>query len=457
MPTVITKTVKPSGGDYSLVSTAVAAIPADMVAADEQWDIVVFEQVGGYLDGFDMPSITTDATRYPRIIANPGDEYDNTTDTGSFLTAFRNFDGVITANSCNNLVTDGIGFKNTGTVSARAFSSVSNNITLSKVYGFTSAAYYVFDFNNAMDTTLLNCITEGGTRGVHTQNFSSGTITNHLSIDNTEQGFQKGSSSNLWVIKNALYLGPGAWTLGSGWLAGTDYNASSDTTAVGANSLQNRTTADLVDYAGNDYRTKSSSALATAGEGGTFIGYKLEASSGIEATVTEILNPLIDSSTVNVDYNVSANITEFLQSKQESSLVDIQGTIEVIANVTETLNSFIDNSVIQVQQPQSVNIQVTESLQSLSDTAQALIKIKVESNVTETLNSFVDNVNAIISFNVESQVTEQLSSFTDLSFIQLPTNWNIKPPVDTEWQVKTGEDTDWSAKQKVTTTWIKKG
>ena len=202
----------------------------------------------------------------------------------SYLTAFRNFNGTITNNNCNFLVIDGIGLKNTGTVSSRAYTGIMDNIQLLNLYGTTAASYYVFDLNGATGVTVANCITEGGTRGIHTNNFSGGTITNHLSIDNTEQGFQKGASGNLWVIKNALYLGPGAWTLGSGWLAATDYNASSDTTAVGANSLQNRTTADLVDYAGNDYRTKSSSALATAGDGGTFIGYKLEASTGIEVT-----------------------------------------------------------------------------------------------------------------------------------------------------------------------------
>lgn len=59
-----------------------------------------------------------------------------------------------------------------------------------------------------------------------------------------------------------------------------DYNAGFDTSAPGANSLDNRTTADFADFAGGDYRTASGSALATAGDGvlAAYIGYALETS-----------------------------------------------------------------------------------------------------------------------------------------------------------------------------------
>ena len=85
------------------------------------------------------------------------------------------------------------------------------------------------------------------------------------------------------TFTNCLKLGGGTGYAAS--LTGSDHNASDDTTAPGANSLQNRTTADLVNFAGGDYRTASGSVLATAGLGGTFIGFALESSSGISLTV----------------------------------------------------------------------------------------------------------------------------------------------------------------------------
>jgi hypothetical protein len=85
-----------------------------------------------------------------------------------------------------------------------------------------------------------------------------------------------------WHVTNCLKLGTGTGFVQS--VTGSNYNASSDTSAPGANSLQNRTTADVVNFAGGDFRTASGSALSTAGDGGTFIGAALEAGGGVTVT-----------------------------------------------------------------------------------------------------------------------------------------------------------------------------
>lgn len=83
-------------------------------------------------------------------------------------------------------------------------------------------------------------------------------------------------------------------------LAGSDYNASEDSTAPGGNSLTSRTSADFADFGGADYRTADGSALATAGQGGTHIGYLLEPSSGDALTaddlqsLSQLSRPLVD-------------------------------------------------------------------------------------------------------------------------------------------------------------------
>jgi hypothetical protein len=70
MPTVVTKTVDPAGGyDFTSINAALAARPASLVVADEQWDIIL--RPGTYIStGTTLNlsgSVTTDATRFTRI------------------------------------------------------------------------------------------------------------------------------------------------------------------------------------------------------------------------------------------------------------------------------------------------------------------------------------------------------------------------------------------------------
>ena len=286
MATVITKTVKPSGGDYTLVSAAYADAPASLVAADEQWDILCDTFSGGVSDGFDTTTKTSDATRFIRIAAAAGHEYNQWDDSGFFMTASRNFDGVITNTTTTFLRLENIGLKNTGTSSARGITSSVDDIALSGVYATTAATQPCFNISSGVRVLLEFCIGEGGATCLATGSFTGGDVNNLTGVDNTN-GYSKGGASRALILTNSLYIGSGAFISGTNnFDASSDYNAGSDTTAPGSNSLDNRTTADFADYAGSDYRTASASALATAGDGVTsaFIGFELEASSGITIT-----------------------------------------------------------------------------------------------------------------------------------------------------------------------------
>jgi len=75
MPTVVTKIVDPAGGyDYTSIAAALAARPASLVAADEQWDILlrsgVYTSSGTTINM--TGSVTTDATRFTRIMPVAG-------------------------------------------------------------------------------------------------------------------------------------------------------------------------------------------------------------------------------------------------------------------------------------------------------------------------------------------------------------------------------------------------
>lgn len=74
MPTVVTKIVDPAGGfDYTTVAAALAARPASLVTADEQWDILL--RPGMYTSAgttINLAGATTDATRFTRIMPVAG-------------------------------------------------------------------------------------------------------------------------------------------------------------------------------------------------------------------------------------------------------------------------------------------------------------------------------------------------------------------------------------------------
>lgn len=139
---------------------------------------------------------------------------------------------------------------------------------------------------------------------------------------------------------------------------------------------------------------------------------------GISIAVTEVLNSFVDTSNINIDYNVSAT-------------------------VTETLNSFGDTSAISVTSGQVVNLSVTETLNAFTDLSNVSVSANVDLIVTEVLNSFLDGSNVTIAKELTLQVTEVFNSFADNSSVRLPANWNDKPKVTTSYTTQTPVNTIW--------------
>jgi len=77
MPIIINKVVRYSGGDYTDIQTAINATPASLVAADEQWNILIDQSSAGIYEwvlpaALTVPARTTDATRFICIKSNTG-------------------------------------------------------------------------------------------------------------------------------------------------------------------------------------------------------------------------------------------------------------------------------------------------------------------------------------------------------------------------------------------------
>jgi len=279
MATIITETVKPSGGDYTLLSLAVAAVPASLVATDEQWNIEVSTFSGGLADSVSMPTITSDATRYLEIRAAAGDEYLPHLDTGIFLTASVAFAGVFVNGGTHFCRLKNIGFKNTRTAaSGRGVDWFADDGLTEGLYSTTlsTSGAILYFMNNAVNHTIRECISYLGTTGFDFGNNDPRTADKLTSIDASAVGIDTGTADT--TITNSFSFGSTDPWLGT-FNASSSNNASDGTDAPGGSSLQNRTSADFANFAGNDFRTASGSALATAGTV-DFIGYALEVASG---------------------------------------------------------------------------------------------------------------------------------------------------------------------------------
>ncbi len=389
MATVVTLTVRPSGGDFSLVSTAVGSIPSDIVSVDEQYDVLCDTFTGGLNDGFDFPSITSDATRFVRIAAASGHEFNPVDGSGFFMQAFRNFDGVITNLTTLYLRLENIGFMNTGGSSTRGVQGNQNFCQYLNCYA-SGGTLSNFSLDDGDGIVVENCLAVGTSIGFDLGNFSSGTVTNCTAIDNTTGGFNKDSGgSGTHTLVNCLYIGSGAFASGTNTAnMNGNNNAGSDTTTIGTSPLNNRTTADLADYANDDYRTASASALATAGSGGTFIGYALESGGGTGITINEELkalsiaafNPAVtltgglliqeqlkmvsySSFNPNVTLTGVVSVSEQLKGIQLSPnnpIVDLTGSVEISEQLKAIAIDSIDPVITLTPKP----IEITESLTS---------------------------------------------------------------------------------------------
>ncbi len=289
--------------------------------------------------------------------------------------------------------------------------------------------------NSSLSTSVIS-----GGPDVVSWGFQDGmNIENVLIFGGGDKGLEA-SSSLAFEIKDSFSTGNGGSDLDTGTVTITTC-ATGDTTGT----FTGYTTAELVDFASDDFRTKSISPLATLGTGGSFIGAFLESGgpTGVSITTTEVLNSFSDSVTADISINVQLSVTESLQSFVDVANVNITPNVVIDVNVTETLNSYDDLSQVQIVEAGQVGVSVTEILNSFEDSSIAYVSANVAAAVTESLNSFSDSSNAIIQKEIKAQVTEQLSSFMDSANIKLPTKWVDQTPPTANWTVKTKVNTIW--------------
>ena len=211
-----------------------------------------------------------------------------------------------------------------GTIRLGAFESVANIYLAGGCsnLGTASNSYAIETNNNSGALFFINkFIVEKSGAGVWFRGNATGSTVNHFTVVNSSagQGFRGGLDNDSGAeIKNALVIAdPTAGQndfIGTSYAGTSDYLASGDTSAStfsSTTSYTGQTTAELVDISGGDFRTKSTSTLATGGAAGTWIGGILEAGGGGGLTVDNILNnQVITQPTLSTGSQVSTdNIT----------------------------------------------------------------------------------------------------------------------------------------------------
>jgi len=200
MPTVVNKVVKYSGGDYTTLAAAFAAIPSDLRAGtgtDEQWNILIDESAAGVYEwdfGYSGPTlsgISTDLTHYVRIAANTGKSFK---DNANKLT------NALTYNAAN-----GIALKatNIGLVVAVPY-TVFEGLQVYRTGTTVSAGEFALGVSGANSGGYIkNCIVKSNATNRVAVIVFTGTISNSLVISASDGVYVQAGSviSSTTVIK----------------------------------------------------------------------------------------------------------------------------------------------------------------------------------------------------------------------------------------------------------------
>lgn len=369
LTTDVTLTVGPSG-DYANIEAAVAAIPTNLVTANERY-IIEVEDIGTDwtpVNGTEIAisGITTDVTRNIIIQAKAGHEYNPATNTGVRIKSTTNpFFRTVTLN-CQYTVLKNIKVESASgspsyALGAAGAYSRSENCYLKARHSAGSKAL----IPTGRDFVAVNCILVGGEFGADFGNWTyDATLINCTIIDPLTFAVRRGESGCTPVIINTLHYGTGAMASASGaWDAASNNNATSEVDPVdtfGGALITGVTSDVLVDYAGGDYRIALDSAMDLAGIGAFFEegGGTSEFSSIITST-TLLPTSLISLDKLNPEYSTIINSMALLPSGAVSlDTLPPEYSIGVVSNTLLPVSSITLNNEL----PSNSLIVTSESL-----------------------------------------------------------------------------------------------
>tara|TARA_R110000764_G_scaffold43004_1_gene96670 strand:+ start:393 stop:1697 length:1305 start_codon:yes stop_codon:yes gene_type:complete len=202
------------------------------------------------------------------------------------------------------------------------------------------------------NSIVRNCVVSGATSVVQAANNLGCKVLNCTVFGGTSFGFNASSGTQEMFVENTFSFNNGGSDFDSANLTLTN-SASEDSTGT----ITGYTSAELVNFATNDFRTKSTSFLATAGSGGTFIGAFLEAGGGgisvtgdtaafdftaLAGTVDLTGEILVTGSTASFDYSAISGAIDLtgqlLVTGQTANFdyIALPGTIDLTGEIIVT-------------------------------------------------------------------------------------------------------------------------
>lgn len=270
--TILEFDIKPSGGDYTSLSAALAAEATNLVTDGDSHVFNLYKFSGGHDTNSAFVGYTTGASNTITITSPESDRWDGIDPESGFY--FKNTGSVTLRpiSTCNHIIVEYVCFSggsNFSIANGGDFVSL-ENIGIKDASGSAIPLNFSADLDNIL---IINPDTDGV--------FTAGKCNKATVVNAGNRGIISLPDS---VVTNCFCYGS----------TGVDFsdqggthsnNASEDSTALGSNSLTSRTSADFADSANDDFRTDSASALATGGSS-DYIGYALEESGQSSINVT---------------------------------------------------------------------------------------------------------------------------------------------------------------------------
>lgn len=239
---------------------------------------------------------------------------------------------------------------------------------------------------------------------------------NNVIFGGSDKGFEGGSSGSVGIqfITNVFSFGNTGADIESG--AFTVVTTATEDTSGGTTS--GYTSSELVDFANGDYRTKATSTLATAGQGGTFIGAFLEASSGLTASITESKASRSNSSSLLVTPVVvnSISIIESRASRLNRSSVSF--SIDLAVN--EAKQARLNSSSLSVASPGSLSFSANENRQPRENRSSLFVPDSLFFSVNESRQPRENSSSFFIPESISASAVEIRSARYDISSLKAP-------------------------------------
>jgi len=257
------------GRHYDSLSAWELTIPDNLVFANEQWVAHCYDDwPTGLVDTVNITSRTVDETRNI-VVTTPDDRpAPPTVPPTGFLIVSNDENGDTIYIGCENTVIKNISVEQSPNGSnSTAIGTGAIDITISHctLYSTVDVGNLILRYVASAGSLIINNFLYGSNRGLNTTAPMS--IYNNTFSGQNGNGFYGGSVSSAYVLRNNTFYNIGTACINNrNTSSDMDYNATSDDSATGPNSIINITDIEFVNAAGNDFHLAETSQLRGAGQ-----------------------------------------------------------------------------------------------------------------------------------------------------------------------------------------------